>query len=198
MIPPDFTTFFAIMAGVGATLFGLIFVAITIRPELTRRDHPSLLPQFKVASSYTALLNPLVISLFALVPHTTLGSITTAMSSIGLVTSGLMGITLVQVRLRWTKKVLSALFILVSLLMYGIELDYAIRLVTTPQDVQSLYNLTSLLILIYLYGIARAWDLVGARQFRTLDVLTQFVPERIRESFSDTSQEPGSQKPDSE
>jgi hypothetical protein len=195
MIPADFTTFFAIMAGVGATLFGLIFVAITIRPELTRNDHSSLLTQFRVAGSYTALLNPLVISLFALVPKTTIGGITTAMSSIGLVTSVLMAITLVQVRLRWTKKVLSALFILVSLVIYGYELDYAIGLVKAPQDVQSLYNLTSLLIVIYLYGIARAWDLVGARQFHILDVLTQFVPERIRERFFDTPLESGSQKP---
>jgi hypothetical protein len=196
VIPQNFTTFFAIMAGVGATLFGLIFVAITIRPELTRSNQSSLLPQFRVASSYTALLNPLVISLFALVPHTTIGGITTVMSSIGLVTSGLMAITLVQIRLRWTKKVLSALFILVSLLMYGFELDFAIQLVTTPQDVQWLFSLTSLLILIYLYGIARAWDLVGARQFHTLDVLAQYVPERIRESFVDTSPESGPPKPE--
>src|SRR5215472_12666750 len=115
MVPPDFTTFFAIMAGVGATLFGLIFVAITIRPELTRSDQSSHLPQFRVASAYTALLNPLVISLFALVPQTTIGGITTVMSSIGLVTGGLMTLTLVQLRLRWTKKVPSAIFILVSL-----------------------------------------------------------------------------------
>ena len=194
MVPQNFTTFFAIMAGVGATLFGLIFVAITIRPELTRNDHSSLLPQFKVASAYTALLNPLVISLFALVPQTTIGGITMVMSSIGLVTGGLMGVTLVQVRLRWTKKVLSALFILVSLVMYGFELDYAIRLDTTPKNMPPLYSLTSLLILIYLYGIARAWDLVGARQFHILDVLGQFIPERIRESFSDTSPESSAQK----
>jgi hypothetical protein len=61
MVPPEFTTFFAIMAGVGATLFGLIFVAITIRPEVARSDHSSLRLQFQVASAYTALLNPLVI-----------------------------------------------------------------------------------------------------------------------------------------
>jgi hypothetical protein len=198
MVPLDFTTFFAIMAGVGATLFGLIFVAITIRPELARSDHSSLLPQFKIASSYTALLNPLVISLFALVPHTTIGNVTTVMSSIGLVTGGLMGISLVQVRIRWTKKLVGGLFILGSLLLYGFELYDAIRLATTPRDVQPLSDLTTLLIVIYLYGIARAWDLVGTRQFHILDVLTPFVPKRIRESFFDTtqeSQESSSQKP---
>jgi hypothetical protein len=105
-----------------------------------------------------------------------------------------MAITLAQVRLRWTKKVVSSLFILGSLLIYGFELDYAVRLSTTPQDMQSLYSLTSLLIVIYLYGIARAWDLMGTRQFHILDVLTQFVPERIRENFLDTSQEPRSQR----
>lgn len=196
MVPLDFTTFFAVMAGVGGTLFGLIFIAITIRPEVARSDQSSLFRQFQVASSYTALLNPLVISLFALVPHATIGNITTVMSSIGLANGILMGIALVQNSMHWTKKVGSGVVILGGLLIYGFELFYAIRLTTIPQDLPTLYSLTTLLVVIYLYGIARAWDLVGTRQFHLRDALIPLVPRRIRENFFDALQEPSAQKPE--
>lgn len=198
MVPPEFTTFFAIMAGVGATLFGLIFVAITIRPEVARSDRSALLPQFQVASAYTALLNPLVISLFALVPHPTIGTITTVMSCIGVVNAGLMGYSLVRVSLGWRKQLVGGAFILGGLVLYGFELYYAIRLAATPHDVQSLDDLTTVLIVIYLYGIARAWDLMETRQFHLYDLLTPFVPQRIRERMFDTSHESSTQNPDNE
>jgi hypothetical protein len=81
MVPPDFVTFFSVLAGVGATLFGLIFVTISIKPETARRETPSMMPQVQVASAYSALLNPLVISLLALVPHATIGTVTVVMST---------------------------------------------------------------------------------------------------------------------
>src|SRR5215469_4178760 len=108
MVPLEFTNFFGVMAGVGGTLFGLIFVAITIRPETIRGDGSSMLRPFQIASSYTALLNPLVISLFALVPHTTIGTVTIVMSSIGLINSCAIGINLFQVAMGWTKKIWGA------------------------------------------------------------------------------------------
>jgi hypothetical protein len=132
------------------------------------------------------------------VPHTTIGNVTTAMSCIGLVNGGLMGISLVRVSLGWTKKLVGGVFILGSLLLYGFELDYAIRLAATPHDVQSLYDLTTVLIVIYLYGIARAWDLMGTRQFHLHDLLTPFVPQRIREQMVDASHESSTQNPENE
>jgi hypothetical protein len=194
MVPLEFTTFFSVMAGVGGTLFGLIFVAITIRPEAASDDSSSQLRPFQIASSYTALLNPLVISLLALVPHATIGTVTIVMSSIGLINSCLIGIHLVQVSMWWTNKVGGVFFILVSLLLYGFEIYCAIRLTTTPHDPQALYNLTTLLVIIYLYGIARAWDLVGARQFHIGDLLAPLVPQRVRERIFAPSQKSSSQK----
>jgi len=175
------------MAGIGGTLFGIIFLVISIRPELTRSDKSTPLHQFQVASSYTALLNPLVISLFAVVPHSNIGIITTVMSGIGLTNGVFMAISLVQVSMRWVQKVVSGVFIFSSLLLYGFELDYAIRLATTPQEVQSLYSLTTLLVIMYLYGVARAWDLVGMRQFHLFDTITSFVPQRLKDRILETS-----------
>jgi multidrug transporter EmrE-like cation transporter len=163
MVPGDFVNFFTTMAAVGATLFGLIFVVISIRPEVTRAETTTVMRQVQAASSYTALLNPLVISLLALLPHATIDTITLIMSGIGLVNTLIMGIFLLRDSRGWLKKWNSVFFLLAGLVMYGFELFYAILLARTPKDSFTLYNLASLLVLIYLYGIARAWDLVGAR-----------------------------------
>ena len=70
MVSGDFVPFFTTLAAVGATLFGLIFVVISIKPEVTRSETTYIIRQVQVASSYSALLNPLVISLIALLPTT--------------------------------------------------------------------------------------------------------------------------------
>ena len=174
------------MAGVGATLFGLIFLVITIKPEVASTEKAAIMPQVQASSSYTALLNPLVISLFALVPHTTIGKVTLVMSVIGLVNTFVTGVILLQYAKSWAKKLRGAFFILASAIVYGYEAFYAIRLSVAPGEVLVLYDLTTLLVIIYIYGVVRAWDLVGVRQFHIRDMLTPLFPKRVKEIISNT------------
>jgi hypothetical protein len=97
-----------------------------------------------------------------------------------------MGISLFQDALSWAKKLKSVLFIFSSLVIFSFEIDYGLRLIVTPGDLSTLYNLTTLLVLIYLYGIARAWDLVGARQFQLHDLFTPLVPKSVEKILFDT------------
>jgi hypothetical protein len=186
MVPADFTSFFTVMAGVGATLFGLIFLVISIKPEVVSAENTSVMRQVQIASSYSALLNPLVISLIAVIPDETIGTVTIIMSSIGLVNTIIMGISLLQDAKSWVKKLRSAFFILASIVIFSIELFYAIHLVIAPGDTSSLSSLAILLVVIYLYGIARAWDLVGVRQFHIQEMFTPLIPKGIGETGSDT------------
>ena len=186
MVPAAFATFFSVLAGVGATLFGLVFVAISIQPETIRTENPSVMRQVQTASAYTALLNPLVISLLALPPQATIGTVTVIMSAIGLVNTLVMGISLFRDARNKTKILRSSLFVFGSLVLFGFELYFAIRLALAPADRAALSDLTTLLVLIYLYGIARAWDLVGARQFHLQEVFTPLVPNRISAILSGT------------
>ena len=87
------------------------------------------------------------------------------MSAIGLVNTLIMGIFLLRDSRGWMNKWKSVFFLLVGFVMFGFELFYAIRLDLVPGDTATVHNLAILLVLIYLYGIARAWDLVGTRQF---------------------------------
>jgi hypothetical protein len=173
MVPASFDTFFSIMAGVGATLFGLIFLVITIKPDHASTESNPVLRQAQIASAYSALLNPLVISLLALVPHASIGLITLIMSVIGLVNTFIIGLSLLPGLLRWRTRLQSLLLLLGSSVIFGFELLYAIQLETRPQDRAPLYNLTTLLVIVYLYGIARAWDLVSARQFHIWEVFSR-------------------------
>lgn len=81
----------------------------------------------------------------------------------------------------------SVFFLLVGLVLFGFELYYAIRLDRAPGDSSTLYNLAILLVLIYLYGIARAWDLVGVRQFHIREVLSPLISKGEEENPSDKS-----------
>jgi hypothetical protein len=90
MIPPEYSPFFSTMAGVGATLFGLIFVAISIAPESVAAQGASLERQIKATTAYIALLNPLIVSLFALVPHQEIGIAVLAAGGFGLLSTLIM------------------------------------------------------------------------------------------------------------
>jgi hypothetical protein len=90
MVPPDFTVYFTTIATVEATLFGLIFVAISIAPERVAVTSAPLERQVKAFAAYNALLNPLIISLFALVPHQQIGFVILPLGLIGIIQTLIM------------------------------------------------------------------------------------------------------------
>jgi uncharacterized membrane protein YuzA (DUF378 family) len=185
MVSVDFVPFFTTMAAVGGTLFGLIFVVISIKPEVTRSETTYLIRQVQVTSSYGALLNPLVISLLALLPHATIDTTTLTMSSLGLINTIVMGIFLLRAAKGEVRKLSHVFFILTGFVMYGFEIFYGIQLDREPGDSSALHNLSTLLVLIYIYGIARAWDLVGVRQFHIQDMLSPWISQGREENPSD-------------
>ncbi len=87
MVPETFNNFFLASAGIGATLVGLIFVAVSIAPEHIVQANAPIERQAMAASSFTALLNAFFISLGALIPGI-IGSLTLVMSAFGFIIYG--------------------------------------------------------------------------------------------------------------
>ena len=166
MIPADFSAFFISMAGVGATLFGLIFVAVSIAPESFATEKAPLDRQVKATAAYTALLNPLIISLFALVPHQQIGIAVMTASLISLANTFTLALSLLQNKEQRYERVRHSLFILGGFTLYGYETYFAVRLLQFPQEIFGFYGLANILIVIYIFGVIRAWELIGIRQFR--------------------------------
>ncbi len=169
MVPPEYFLFFATMAAVGATLFGLIFVAISIVPESITTNQASLERQIKAASAYIALLNPFVVSLFALVPHILIGGVAISLSFVGLINTIGMIVNLMRASAHANDRFRTGLFVLGGLFLYCFEAYLAVRLIITPTDAVAIFLLADLLIFLSIYGVVRAWDLIGVRKFRLQD-----------------------------
>lgn len=185
MIPPEYSSYFLTMAAVGATLFGLIFVAISIVPEGVTPANTSPERQVRAGTAYIALLNPLVISLFALIPRQPIGSVVIGMSTLGLMNT--IGMTLALIRSAGPSRaqLRYSLFILGGFFLYGYESFFAVHLIQSPADNVSLYSLARLLIIISVFGVIRAWELIGMRQFNLFNWLSMGRNTKESENHSD-------------
>ncbi len=164
MVPEAFNNFFLASAGIGATLVGLIFVAVSIAPEHIVQANAPIERRAMAASSFSALLNAFFISFGALIPGI-IGPLTLVMSALGLTTSLLLSWNLLKERERWQNLVRRVFLILVSFIVYGFEFYCAILIVKEPNYVGNFYLLAGLLLGVYLIGLTRAWQLLGARRY---------------------------------
>ncbi len=149
-------------ATVSGALIGLLFVAISVSPGRLSGDRASTDHQVRAGAAFSALVNTLVIALVALMPGGDLGLASTVLASAGLSTSAGLIILLYREHTERIRTGQIAL-LLVLIALYGLELAYGIQLVASPRDVSQVDNLATLAIFFYVFAIARAWQLVGAR-----------------------------------
>jgi hypothetical protein len=64
---------------------------------------------------------------------------------------------------------------LILLVLYGLQLANAIKLNAAPHDVSRVNDQGLLAIGFFLFGIARAWQLVGARDFNILSTVAAMI-----------------------
>src|SRR5215469_3563147 len=176
MVPPQFVNFFIASTGAGAALVGLLFVAVSIAPEHIVQANAPVERQAMAASSFTALLNAFFISFGALLPENA-GYITLVMSLAGLTNSLYLTSNMFKERQRWQTVVRRIYLIVVSYVVYGFELYYAILLIKEPGNSENFYGLTALIIAVYGVGLLRAWQLLGARRYGLLGWLSPLHDE---------------------
>jgi hypothetical protein len=172
LVPAEYSTFFITMATVCATLFGLIFVAISIAPEKVNSPNGTVDRQIRATAAYIALLNPLMVSLFAIVPHQWIGIAVTVLSWVGILNTLAISVTLVKSRDEQVDRLRSIFLIVISLILYGFEAFVASQMTRMVIDTYWFSILADLLVFITLFGIVRAWEIIEIRHFRIRDWLT--------------------------
>jgi hypothetical protein len=166
---------FTVTAEAAATLTGLLFVAISLAPRHESTSHLGIVQQIRAAAALLAFTSVLAISLFALI-----GPNSIAYAALVL---GVAGITFTAASLRsiyesaHSRRLLRKQMGLILLLLttFGCELGAGIALVNNVHDTTALTILKNVLVASLLIGIARAWELVGARDtglFASLAVLS--------------------------
>ncbi len=173
MVPLSFHDFFTGCATIAGALIGLLFVALSVSSEYLTGEKARTDHQARAAAAFSALVNTMVIALFALLPGTDLGTVGIILAAAGLGTTLALIISVAREDRRIAR---SDLFMfLVLLVLYGLQLANAVRLERAPREVGLVVNQGELAVCFFLFGIARAWQLVGARDFSLVTAVASMI-----------------------
>lgn len=154
--------FFVASASVAGALVGLLFVAITVASDkLAPSAKGGQLHRIRASAALTAFTDALVVSLFALVPGQTIGPTSVAVASAGLlfVTASLLSlIRMGEVHWRGLR---DALFLVGLIIAFAAQLINGTQVIAHPGDSGAVDTIAVLVVICFLIGIDRAWELVG-------------------------------------
>jgi hypothetical protein len=153
--------FFMGSASVAGALIGLLFVALSVAQERVLGPDASEVHSVRAAATLTAFTNALAVAMFGLVPGFGVGTPATVVAILGLL---FVAGSLISVVPAWRAKRirLGDLSFLVALLaVFVIQLIAGIGLDRHPHSTNGLQTICVLVIVCFLLGIARAWELVG-------------------------------------
>ncbi len=174
MVPASFHDFFSGCASVAAALIGLLFVALSVSQERLTGPGASPEHQVRAGAAFSALVNALVIALVALLPGASLGEVGTATAAAGLVTTtGLIIVLFREGQEKIGRGDIRMLAILI--LLYGLQLANAVVLDRSPHGTGAISNQGVLAIFFFMFGIARSWQLVGARNVTLASAVTAAI-----------------------
>lgn len=182
MVPVSFHDFFGGCASVAGALIGLLFVAISVSPEKLTGESAHAEHQIRAAAAFSALVSTLVIALVALLPGASLGEAGIIVASAGLATTvGLCLLLLREHREKIRRTDVSMLVVLLAL--YGLQLANALQLDGSPRNVSDVSQQGVLLIGFFIFGIARSWQLVGARNISLTSTVAAVIHRSAREGL---------------
>jgi hypothetical protein len=173
VVPLSFHDFFTGCATIAGALIGLLFVALSVSSEYLTGEKARTDHQVRAGAAFSALVNTMVIALFALLPTTDLGTVAIILAAAGLGTTAALIIALARENRRIGRGDLFMFLLL--LVLYGLQLANALRLEQEPHRVSLVVNQGELAVCFFLFGIARAWQLVGARDFGLVSAVASMI-----------------------
>ncbi len=136
-------------------------MAISVRMDrLVERDDTQL-HRVRAAAALTAFSNALVVSLFGLVPAGGFAAATLTMSVVGLVFIAASLSSLLRVHGVSWRNGYDVVFLVGLMVIFVFQLLEAIRLERNGQNLDALRSVATLVIVCFVVGIARAWELIG-------------------------------------
>jgi hypothetical protein len=188
VVPPDIHDFFAAAASVAGALIGLLFVAISVAAgRLAREKEAAQVHRIRASAALTAFTNALAVSLFALVPGHNIGPAAVAVGAAGLAFIVAVLLSLIRLhQVRWSI-VRDALFLVGLAVTFVIQLVQGAEVIAHPHNPGAVNTIAILVIVCFLIGIFRSWDLIGGPSFG----ITHEVAALVRGHESEPADGPG-------
>lgn len=160
MNPQSTNEFFLASAGVAGALIGLLFVAISVSQDRLTKSGKAQIHQLRAAAALSAFTNALVVSLFALIPDNKLGWSALSMGIIGWLFVLASLLVLVRGKIRW-RDAGHLVFLLGLAATFTVQVIAGISSAAHPDSPSTQSTIAIIVIVCFLIGISRAWDLIG-------------------------------------
>ena len=162
MVPADIHDFFLTTGSAAGALIGLLFVAISVSMgRLTRQETGAQLHRIRARAALSSFINALTVSMFALIPGEKIAWTAVAVAIGGLVFLVAAMLSLVRLReVHWTT-VRDGLFLIGLTATFIIQLIVGLQLAAQPANSGDVDTIAILVVVCFLIGIARAWELIG-------------------------------------
>lgn len=154
--------FFLASGSVAGALVGLLFVAISVSAQrLARADADTQPHRVRAAAALTAFINALAVSLFALIPGHKIGPAAVVVGAGGLVFVLAALLSLIRTAgVRWGS-LRDSLFLVALSVTFVIQVADGAVVIARPRSPGEVDTIAILVVVCFLIGIARAWELIG-------------------------------------
>jgi hypothetical protein len=162
VIPDSFRDFFTATVGVAGALIGLLFVAVSLAPRRLRDPATAPVAQAQASSALLVFTNTLTLGLLALLPRTGMGIGTLVIAALGLIYC--VALARVAVARQAVDKPAARALLRIAILGFvltGWEVWAGVQLLVHEHSTGGVYTLAATMIAALLFGISRAWELVG-------------------------------------
>jgi hypothetical protein len=160
--------FFAASAGIAGALIGLLFVAISVTPEKVLGPDAEDVFAVRAAAALTSFVNALSVSLFGLIPGFSSGTPASVVAVLGIlfVAAALVrlmpSVRAAELHPRELTFVAGLAMVFIVQLVAGIELS------SNESDRGALQVVCIVVVVCFLLGIERAWELLGGPRVRLI------------------------------